>query len=838
MSSEEQPGSLINLERFREKVAIARHKAGHLQKELASALGIEPQVLSRKLHGAKAFPTNVEVKKIICNLAGWDGLTTQAEAIELLRLMGMKAESFSRQEWEDSPLNRLEVVQSEEVSIPVTKTEHLSFPPLPASPTSLLGRKQHIEVILELLRRSTMRLLTLRGIGGVGKTQLALEVARQAEREFADGVFFVLLATIKEVALVPSTIIQALHLPEPVADRDSGIQPITSPEDLLKSFLQGKKMLLVLDNVEQIPGIAHFISGLLSSVATLKILVTSRTTVNLYGEHEFEVPPLEIYTSENAEQGIWQAVARPAIQLFIERARAVNATFQINEQNLEIITQICARLDGLPLAIELAAVRTKVLPLSMILQRLTDGTGQRLTFLRSKALDVPERHQTLYRTLHWSYELLDTQQQQLFRQLSVFVGGWTLDAALKIGLWEEQEPEADEMLEQMETLINHSLIKRTEWEEAEREGLRFYYLETIREYGLGQLEVHGERKEAQRRHALYYLKFVEEIESHLVGREQSTAVSLLAYEQDNLRAALAWGMEQKEAEIVQRLCGTLGIFWEARTQFHEAHRWIDQALKMSQETPARVRGKLLMAASRLALWETTCERSRELAQEALALYEAEGDQAGKMFATFQIGDTWHMQGEYALASGYLEESLLMQREQKNWRSYGFTLSRLGAMAFLQQDFASAWVRLKEGEMYQREYSEPGLLNVTLVYLGVLALIQGDTGQSTAYLREGLLLAQHIGNRYMLATDLIAFGCVLGTLYGAIYAAKVCSAAEALFESINTSLPAAYRPLYNLYLGSLKSVVGESTWETWWMEGKQLSAQEVSRLALETSEEKS
>ena len=256
---------------------------------------------------------------------------------------------------------------------------------------------------------------------------------------------------------------------------------------------------------------------------------------------------------------------------------------------------------------------------------------------------------------------------------------------------------------------------------------------------------------------------------------------------------------------------------------------------MTIEMPPSVRAKLLMAASRITLWEIEYEHSRELAQEALVLYEAVGDMAGKTWAMFHIGDTWHMQGEYTLATGYLEESLHLQREQENWHSYAFTLSRLGAMATLQGNFPQAWTYLSEALTLQRENSEPGLLNVTLVYLGVLALTQGDLIQSSTYLREGLLLAQKTGNRYMLAIDLIAFGCLLGTIREPSYAARVCSAAEALFESLNTALPAAYRPLYDAYLGSLKSQVDETTWERWWTEGKALSQEEMSALALTASE---
>jgi len=839
MTTEAYTHSPANLALFREKVAAARRQSGRLQRELANALGIDAQVLSRKLHGAKqAFPTHAEVKQIIKTLAAWDALTTQVEAIELLSLMGLRAESFSDQEWNTAPLNRLEsaprtrtVGAASPLSVPYTSS------PIPASPTSLIGREGHVQMLLERLRQPSVRFLTLLGVGGVGKTRLALEVTRAAQRDFADGVCFVSLATIRDAALVAATIVQALHLSEPLARGEPGRGSVSSHVDVLKEFLREKELLLVLDNVEQILEIAPFISDLLSTAAALKVMVTSRAVLHLYGEHEFSVPPLEVCLPEQASDP--DSVSQfPAIRLFVERAQAVNTTFQITGHNAATIAHICARLDGLPLAIELAAVRTKVLPLPLILQRLAGGGGQRLTFLRSSARDVLPRHQSLHDTLEWSYELLDPPQQRLFRRLSVFLGGWPLDAAVAIGLAEDQAATLDDALERIESLIDHSLVKRVLPEEGppeENAELRFYFLETIREYAMGRLEACGEREDIQRRHAIYYLAIAERIEPELSGREQSLAASILACEQDNLRAALTWAIEHGEADIAQRMCGALAMFWEWRTQFQEAHRWIDAAVKMAQQTKPSVRAKLLGAASRLALWEIAYERSRELAQEALALYEEVGDLVGKAWAIFQIGDTWHMQGEYALATRYLEESLYLLHKQGNRRIYAFTLSRLGAMATLQGNFPQAWAYLIEALPLLREYSEPGWLNVNLVYLGVLALAQGDLIQSITYLREGLLLAQQTGNRYMLATDLIAFGCLLGTMRGPSYAARVCSAAESLLESLNTALPAAYRPLYDAYLGNLKSQVEETTWETWWAEGKAFSQEEIGALALAASE---
>lgn len=833
----DQARSPIHLDLFREKVSAARRQTGHLQRELADALSIDPQVLSRKLHAAKqAFLTHAEIKQIIKTLADWNAIDTQAQAAELLALMGLKREIFSDEEWNAHPLDRLDAspqrsTQDSPAFVPAAGS---SFP---ISSTSLIGRDHEIQLLHDLLRQPAVRLLTLHGTGGVGKTRLALEAARAVQEDFAAGVFFIPLAALHDAALVPSTLVQALHLSEPFVTQNPGEQKVSSPEDLLKGFLHDKKLLLILDNVEQIPGITPFISDLLHSTADLKIMVTSRAMLHLYGEYAFDVPPLMVSSPDDpSNASLSEEDISPAVRLFVERASAVHPTYQANAQDLTIIAQICARLDGLPLAIELAAVRTKTFPLPTILQRLMGEKGQSLTFLRSTAHDISQRHQTLYKTLDWSYELLAPEQQVLFRRLSVFPAGWTLQAARDIVLSELPASTLDDVLERIESLLDHSLVKQVPYiQDSFSQELRFYLLETIREYGQGRLEESGEHAKIQRRHAIYYLVLTEDIEPELSDRTQSRAVSILAREEDNLRAALEWAIAKNEAEIAQRLCGALGMYWEARTQFREAHRWIDVVLPMSQETPPAVRGKLIMAASRLALWEVAYEQSRTLAQQALALYSAMDDATGRAWAIFQIADTWHMQGEYPLAISYFEKCLPLLHDQANWRGYAFALSRMGAMAMLQGNFSQSLQYLNEALGLLREYSEPALLNVTLVYLGVLTFVQGDFPSSIAYLREGVLLAQHTNNRYTMATALISLGCVLGVIRAPSYAARVCSAAEALFASLHTALPMAYRPLYDSYITSLKSQVDEPTWTAWWTEGSSLSLDEVCSLVLAASE---
>jgi predicted ATPase len=486
------------LDLFREKVIDALRRAGRLQKELARALDIDPKVLSRKLHGAKrAFLTHEQVRQVVKTLASWQAISTQVEALELLALMGMRRENFSDEEWETSPLNRLEPAsRSKPAEMAMTFATLPAYAPLPMPSTSLVGREALVQALLDRIRQPQVRLLTLFGTGGVGKTRLALKAAQAVQKDFADGVFFVSLAAIRDAVLVPSEIVQALGLSEPVMRGDSGVKSITSREELLKAFLREKSLLLVLDNVEQIPGIASFVDDLLSTVPLLKMMLTSRSVLRLYGEHEFEVPPLAV-CAPGEVSGIDSIAQSPAIRLFVERAQAVEPAFHLSEENAATIARICERLDGLPLALELAAARTKVYSLSMILQKLNDGTGQGLTFLRSRARNVQQRHQTLQETLDWSYGLLEPQLQSLFRHLGVFLGGWTVDAVVAIGLAQHRTVSRDGALDLMEALIDHSLVKRLLPEARspdERKEPRFYLLETIREYALGRLETSGERE--------------------------------------------------------------------------------------------------------------------------------------------------------------------------------------------------------------------------------------------------------------------------------------------------------------------------------------------------------
>ncbi len=843
-ASDSEP--MDTLKRFQEKVSAARRQSGRLQKDLAVAVGVDAQVLSRKLHrSGRDRLTHYEVKQIIKTLAAWDAIATQDEAVELLTLMRLKWESFSPEEWNAVPLSRLDKSLrgplTTQGASSRTSTGSRGHTTIPTPATPLIGREWAITLVSELLLQNEVRLLTLVGAAGVGKTRLSLAVATAVRETFADGVFFVSLGDLREATLVPSTIAQVLGLMNPM--RGAAFSQVApSQEQILKTFISEKDMLLVLDNFEHLLDAAGFLVAMLEAAPRLKLLVTSRITLPLSGGYEFGVPPLDV--PDPALVTNLAALAQaPAIRLFVERVKAVQPRFALTEQNATPVVQLCLHLEGLPLAIELAAARSRLLSPHALLERLVGSEtadhpgreGQSLAFLRQHAHNAPARQQTLLHALDWSYHLLDTQAQQLFARLGVFVGGWTLEAALAVCQEEGSWPDAEDLFEQIEGLVKQSLVvpaASAELLPEEESHQRFRFLEPLREYAWKRLLESREGDEVQRRHARYYLLLVEQIEPDLGGSQRHRAVHLLAREQDNLRAALAWAIERGEAELAQRLCGALGPFWEAHSQFQEAHSWIEAALAMGKHTSVRVQAKLHLAASRLTNWETAFEHSREFAQQALSFYEACDDARGRASALFQLGDTYYLQGEYTQATRYLEETLQVQHEFSEQRDYALTLGRLGAIATLQGDLNRAEVRLAEAATFFRQFGEQGRLNSILILLGVLAVVRGQFLSALGPLREAMLLAEETRQQYNLAITLIPLGCALGMARSARDAALICSAAEALLVQLGSTVPPAYRPLYMTCLTSVKAHSDEETWASWWTEGASLSSAQAVALALE------
>ena len=489
---------------------------------------------------------------------------------------------------------------------------------LPTRLTTFLGRESEIAAVGALL--ADHRLLTLTGPGGTGKTRLSLEVAARAIRHYPDGVFFVELAAITEPELVPSTIAQSLSLP----DRGG-----RTPAEGLIDHIGSRRVLLVLDNFEQVTGASASVNQLLTACPNLAVLVSSRSSIGLSGEQEYPVPPLELPDPANLPS-LERLSQYEAVALFIERARAVKPGFEVTNDNAPAVAEICVRLDGLPLAIELAAARIRILTPQAMLSRI----GDRLALLSGGARDLPARQQTLRGAIAWSHDLLDEAERSLFAGLSVFVGGAGLDAIERVC---GSDANGD-LLDGLSSLVEKSLVRQVEGEGGEP---RFAMLETIREFAIEQAVERGRWDDLRGLHLEVFDALAEESESQVMGSDKRHWLNRLEEDHDNLRAALGWAIERDQTEVALRMGFSLWRFWQMRGHLAEGLERVKTALALRDARAyGKARADALSAAAGLAYWMADADGSRALYREEIEAREELGDRRGLADAHYGISFTW------------------------------------------------------------------------------------------------------------------------------------------------------------------------------------------------------
>ncbi len=728
--------------------------------------------------------------------------------------------------------------------------------PLPTQFTQLIGRDQDVAAICSILGGSDVRLLTLTGSGGVGKTRLAVHVATSLAKDFIDGVYFIPLAPISDPDLIMPTIAHQLSIKE-----REGLPLL----DLLKLSLQDKRLLLLLDNFEQVVAAAPQLEHLLAGCPQLTILVTSRAVLHLQAEQVFPVAPLALpdLAKDLAPADIAQSAA---VALFLQRVCSLLPSFEITAANARAIAELCVRLDGLPLALELAAARVRLLPPQALLARLS----QRLQLLTSAPRTSPDRQQTLRKTLQWSYDLLGHEEQSLFRRLGVCAGGWTMETAEALG--QGSDTTSTDVLNTLASLLDHSLIQQSEQEAGEP---RFLMLETIREYALECLQASGETEAMRRQHATFFLQLVEEAEPKLRSAEQDTWRRQLEVEQDNLRAALRWTLESQEAEMGLWLAGALLAFWRSSNQDREGRSWCEQVLAQSgTQVRTAARAKALLAAGTTTMHQDLSEAqrllaesisigrevgavfrrnlahalamlthvsllqgdpsaARELAEESVRLFQEVGEAWGSALALNFLGRATLELGDPIAARPLLEESAALFRMIGDRQRLAMPLIALGLVALRLSDYAGARTHFEEALAVARETGDELYIAAALARLGTVALRVGDYQQAATLYGQSLALIWAQGYSESIALGLAGLAELANRLGQPERAARLVGAIEGLHEVSGIRLSPLRRAEHDRAVEGIHALLDEATFVAAWQEGRMMPLERAITYALAT-----
>jgi predicted ATPase len=712
---------------------------------------------------------------------------------------------------------------------------------LPQRRLRLIGREKELEALQHLLRQENVGLLTITGPGGIGKTRLALQIAANVLSEFDDGAFFIPLSSITNPDLVVPTIIKTLGL-----SSAEGISAFS----LLKSYLQDKHILLVLDNFEQIVSAAPLLGELLEAAPELKILVTSRAVLHIYGEHEFNIQPLLI-PDLNHLPPLPELAHLPAMALFLDRARAVKADLDLTPENALPLAEICVRLDGIPLALELAAARVKLFSPQALLREL----NREFSILAYKSVDHEPRHQTLRNAIAWSYQLLNVEERALFAQLGSFMGGCTLDAVEAVCVFEKGSGEST--LEYLSSLVDKSML----WHESRPNGEpRFNLLETLREYALEQLSLSGQIESVYRRHMAYFLQLVEMIEPGAREPNLPAWMNRLEEEHDNFRAALQRALEFGEDDIALRIAGAVWRFWQIHGHIEEGAKWMQVILERTTVQESVARTKALWGAGWLGMVLGTLEQARTYFEEGAGLSRRLGNQRYLGLSLHGIGAVARAQGDFTHSRTAFEESLPLFQALKNTEDVAWTFEHLGATALDQGEFEQAAAYIQQGLTIFRELGQQWPCAEALTFLGHAALQQACYNRARQHYEEARAIYEALDDRSNIAALNSYIGAALfglgnceqavglykenlitlhslnnywGVVWGVerladaaehsgqlMDAARLGGAASTL-QRITGVLwhPGFHSQYHERRFAALKAALGEAEWERLWEEGR-------------------